>query len=98
MDDVFLLKYAQRLLESREKRILSILDRENILSLDNSASGSGGIEFKGDFSLVGPRKAEEKDFYKAYSLVIVSLNFWEHCKDKKDDWLNRVPSVLIINR
>lgn len=98
MDDAFLLKYAQRLLESREKRILSVLDRENILSADNAAQGSGGVEFRGDFSLVGPRKAEEKDFYKAFSLVIVSLAFWEHFKGRKNDWLSRVPSVLIINR
>ncbi len=96
-DDSFLLDYAQKLVFNNNTRI-SILD-SNDLSKTNfvleSAVANLEQKFPDNVSVI-IEKLIKKEFLSKHDLMLISLESWKKLLESESNWLENVPSVLII--
>lgn len=96
--DIFLIKFAQKLINSSESQI-TILDavghiksdaklKETIRSIEQTAPNH--------INLLSERVIE-KEFLIQNDLMLISIDSWKKLVDSKSIWLSNIPSSLIIS-
>jgi Kef-type K+ transport system membrane component KefB len=97
-NDIFLIKFAQKLINSSESQI-TILDsvgyiksnakiKETIRSIEQTAPNH--------INLLTERVIE-KEFLVQHDLMLISIDSWKKLVDTKSIWLSNIPSSLIIS-
>jgi Kef-type K+ transport system membrane component KefB len=92
--DIFLFKYGKRFLEADEKNRLTLMDLSGV----SAARKIHGLVVGKNLHLIEGVPNGNQDFYKQFHLLIVSLDFWKNLKRQQHGWLNKMPSILIINK
>jgi Kef-type K+ transport system membrane component KefB len=95
--DGFILLYSQRLIENSEIKI-TIFDPEGIIgqhaeinSIYQSIEKPAINYTKSDY-----KNNHDKLIFKHHDLMLISLESWDKAIEIKTNWLNDIPSVLII--
>ena len=98
--DVFLLRYARRLLKNNPEVIINILDTNKLLSSSETmkhALDELRNQYPDAVRLIKQTKISS-GFLAKYSFMLISYQTWEilSTSDKKE--LENIPSTLIINK
>jgi len=98
-DDLFLIGFAQRLINNSSAQI-TILDAEGEIKkrpeLKESIRAIEQIA-PNHIQLINER-AIESEFLKDKDLMLISIESWERSENSKSNWLNGIPSSLILTR
>jgi hypothetical protein len=92
--DIFLLKYGKRFLEADKRNRLALIDLGGVSVVQEVH----GLKFGNNLYLIKNVPEGKQDFYKQFHILIISSDFWKNLMRKQHVWLNRMPSVLIINK
>lgn len=96
-DDIFLIDYAQKLMNNNDTKV-SIIDINNIIInnfvLENSVYALLK-KYPNNFSVL-EENGMNSSFFSKQDLMMVGLESWKNLIDSQYSWLSKVPSTLII--
>lgn len=96
-DDIFLIDYAQKLMNNNDSKV-TIIDINNIIInnfvMENSIYALLK-KYPNNFSVL-EEKAMNSSFFTKQDLMMVGLESWKNLVDSQHSWLSKVPSTLII--
>lgn len=96
-DDIFLIDYAQKLMNNNDSKV-TIIDINNIIInnfvMENSIYALLK-KYPNNFSVL-EEKAMNSSFFAKQDLMMVGLESWKNLVDSQHSWLSKVPSTLII--
>lgn len=96
-DDIFLIDYAQKLMNNNDSKV-TIIDINNIIInnfvMENSIYALLK-KYPNNFSVL-EEKAMNSSFFAKQDLMMVGLESWKNLVDSQHFWLSKVPSTLII--
>ncbi|MBC7643361.1 MAG: cation/H(+) antiporter, partial [Flavobacterium sp.] len=96
-EDSFLMDYAQKLIFNNNSRI-SVLDINHTSKTNfvlESALTNLESKFPDNISLF-QQETMRKEFFSKQDLMIISIESWKKLLESGNDWLEYVPSVLIV--
>ncbi|MBC7642930.1 MAG: cation:proton antiporter [Flavobacterium sp.] len=96
-EDSFLMDYAQKLIFNNNSRI-SVLDINHISKSNfvlESTLTNLESKFPDNISLF-QQETMRKEFFSKQDLMIISIESWKKLLESGNDWLENIPSVLII--
>lgn len=96
--DLALLPYAQRWIAHSEAQI-TVLDTAGEVDRNHDFKESiRRIEqFKPNHIRISNEKLLNKEYMKAYDIMIIGMENWKNLVTTRSTWLNHAPSILIIN-
>lgn len=96
--DLVLLNYAQRWITHSEAQI-TVLDATG--EVDRNPDFKENIrrieQFKPNHIRISNEKLLNKEYLKAYDIMIIGIESWKSLVATRSIWLNHAPSILIIN-
>lgn len=96
-DDIFLIDYAQKLMNNNDSKV-TIIDINNIIInnfvMENSIYALLK-KYPNNFSVL-EEKAMNSSFFAKQDLMMVGLESWKNLVDSQHSWLSKVSSTLII--
>jgi hypothetical protein len=96
-DDIFLIDYAQKLMNNNDSKV-TIIDINNIIInnfvMENSIYALLK-KYPNNFSVL-EEKGMNSSFFAKQDLMMVGLESWKNLVDSQHSWLSKVPSTLII--
>lgn len=96
-DDIFLIDYAQKLMNNNDSKV-TIIDINNIIInnfvMENSVYALLK-KYPNNFSVL-EEKGMNSSFFGKQDLMMVGLESWKNLIDSQHSWLSKVPSTLII--
>ncbi len=98
-EDAFLLGYAQKMIHNSEARIMMIdyLDKvkENTVFKENIRAIEQGAP---NHIVLYGREKMNAEFLQNKDLLLLSLDAWNYFIEHETDWLENVPSLLILKK
>lgn len=96
-DDIFLIDYAQKLMNNNDSKV-TIIDINNII-INNFVMENSVYtllkKYPNNFSVL-EEKGMNSSFFAKQDLMMVGLESWKNLVDSQHSWLSKVPSTLII--
>jgi Kef-type K+ transport system membrane component KefB len=95
--DTFLIEYLQRLIKNSEVQV-TVTNPAGIISNNTGIKESiRAIEQEAPNHItISNSKQIDEHFIKQFQLMIISADGWKKLVDSRSNWINQIPSILII--
>jgi Kef-type K+ transport system membrane component KefB len=100
-NDVFLLRYARRMLRNNPNVNITIIDLNSVLSSNKTAQEYYDKELKSTFAAsikISRIKELTNDLFSRFNFMLVSYQAWEHFSENSNNEFINIPTTLIINK
>ncbi|MDR0371520.1 MAG: cation:proton antiporter [Prevotellaceae bacterium] len=101
VNDVFLLRYARRMLRNNPNVHITIIDLNKVLSSNKTALEYYDRELKSIFAAsikISRIKELTTDLFSRFNFMLVSYQAWEHFSENSNNEFVNIPTTLIINK
>jgi Kef-type K+ transport system membrane component KefB len=93
-NDVTLINLVCRLLNDKSKH-LTILDSKGSMD-DLYSQFDTSVNFKNQLQRIDGTNIDNEFFIK-FDLAVISVFYWDKCRNQQNTWLNTSPSLLVLN-
>lgn len=100
-NDVFLLRYARRMLRNSENVNITIVDLNKVLTSNNAASEYYNQELKSKYSnsiKISRSKQISDELFSQFNFMLISYQAWDHFSENRYSEFANIPTTLIINK
>jgi len=98
-EEVYLLKYAQKLVQNSNSNILLLPMSPSLLTNNelNEAIDYNRTSYPGNFKIIEEKEVDNKNAKQA-DLIIIGMNSWIKLSNLKKGWIKNIPSIFVVKK